>query len=429
MITPDISIIIPVFNAEKTLNQCINSVLQQTIPNFEIICIDDGSTDSSVEQIKSMQEQHPQIHLMQQEHGGAGPARNLGIQSAKGKYIAFLDADDEFMEPNALNTMVHACLKNQANICGSYRILCENGKECETGVLKDYKVPEKGCFIEYRDLQYDYDYQSYIYNREFLLQNNIWFPPYMRYQDPPFFVKAMAIAERFYVMPTVLYRYHFDSQKHTLVTKYVDHILRGILDTLQIAKNKEYSRLFENIIVRVEWEYHDAILQNLSEKSMPLLVAVNELYQQYQGKELVILSEIYRSIQSVGKLIYSHDLLRKIVLIKQKGNGFQSYFTRNGIQTAAVYGLGAYGELLINELEICGIKIVCGIDRNVTAYRDLSVISPDEDVPECDVLIVSLMEPEEIAHHYEKTGNVRVLTFTEIVGEIEKGMQGLSEAL
>ena len=67
MITPDISIIIPVFNAEKTLNQCINSVLQQTIPNFEIICIDDGSTDSSVEQIKSMQEQHPQIHLMQPE--------------------------------------------------------------------------------------------------------------------------------------------------------------------------------------------------------------------------------------------------------------------------------------------------------------------------------------------------------------------------
>ena len=108
MNTPDISIIIPVFNAEKTLNQCINSALQQTIPNFEIICIDDGSTDSSVEQIKSMQEQHPQILLLQQEHGGAGPARNLGIQSAKGKYIAFLDADDEFMEPDALNTMVHA---------------------------------------------------------------------------------------------------------------------------------------------------------------------------------------------------------------------------------------------------------------------------------------------------------------------------------
>lgn len=418
VINPDISIIIPVFNTEKTLKKSIESVLQQTNLKFEIICIDDGSTDTSVEQIKRMQEQYPYIRLLEQKHGGAGPARNFGIRLAKGKYIAFLDADDEFIQPKALNLMVQACLEHHANICGSYRIICENGKDRRTELFQDYTIPENGCFIEYNDFQYDYDYQSFIFDRDFLIQNDIYFPLYMRYQDPPFFVKAMSIAERCYVMPVVLYKYRFDSLKHDLVTKYVDHILQGLLDTLEIAKRKSYNKLFSNIIGRVEWEYHDAILQNLSEKSMDLLVTINGLYQEFGGQKLKILSEIYNGIGSVGRLIYSHDLLRKIVLIEQSENGFQTYFERHGIRTAVIYGLGAYGEILINELEICGIKILCGIDQSVTVYKNLPIIHPEDDVPECDALIVSLMEPEEVTQRYEMSGNIKVYAFTEIIREI-----------
>ncbi len=422
MANPDISVIIPIFNSERTLKKSINSVLQQTISKLEIICIDDGSTDTSLEQIKMMQKQYPHIRLLEQEHGGAGPARNLGIRSAKGKYIAFLDADDEFVEPEALEMMVQACSEFHAHICGSYRIVCENGKERDTGLFRDYKILNKGRFIEYRDFQYDYDYQSFIFDRDFLSRNDIWFPSYMRYQDPPFFVKAMTIAERFYVMPVVLYKYRFDSLKHELVTKYVDHILQGLLDTLEIAKRKRYNKLFGNIIGRVEWEYHDAILKNLSERSIALLVAINGLYRQFKGQELEILSEICSGMRTTGKLIYSHDLLRMIVLIKQSGKGFQGYFESHGIHTVVVYGLGAYGEILINELEICGIKILCGIDQSVTVYKKLSIIRPEDDVPECDALIVSLMEPEEVAHRYGTTGSIRVYTFTEIIREIAEAI-------
>ena len=422
MFNPDISVIIPVYNADNTLKRSIESVLQQKKLNLEIICIDDGSTDTSIELIRTMQEQYPQIILLKQEHCGAGPARNLGIKSSKGRYISFLDADDEYIDPEALGIMVHACLEHHASICGSYRVISENGKERDTGLLRDYLIPEKGCFIEYSEFQYDYDYQSFVFDRNFLIQNEIWFPPYMRYQDPPFFVKAMAIAGKFYVAPVVLYKYKFDSSKYNIVTRYIDHILSGIYDTLEIAKMKKYNKMFENVIGRVEWEYHDAILQNLSEKSMPLLVAIDAMSKEFQGKGLGILSAIYKGMGSIGKLVYSHDLLRDIVLIKQK-EGFQTYFKRYGIYSVVIYGLGAYGEILINELEICGIKIICGIDKSVIVYGDIPVIRPEDEVPECDALIISVMEPEEIVEYYMMKENIKVYTFTAIIRELAKEIQ------
>ncbi len=91
-----ISIIIPVCNVEKYLRECLDSVLAQTFQNFEIICIDDGSTDDSLKILNEYKSKDDRFIILQQEHVGAGAARNYALNFARGKYIQFLDSDDYF---------------------------------------------------------------------------------------------------------------------------------------------------------------------------------------------------------------------------------------------------------------------------------------------------------------------------------------------
>ena len=91
-----VSVIIPVYNAEKYLEECLDSLLRQTFTDMEIICVDDGSTDSSAEILKRFQEKDRRIRVLFQENQYAGIARNNGMKIAQGEYLLFLDADDFF---------------------------------------------------------------------------------------------------------------------------------------------------------------------------------------------------------------------------------------------------------------------------------------------------------------------------------------------
>ena len=93
-----LSIIIPVFNVEKYLEECINSVLQQTFSNFEIILVDDGSTDSSGNICDLYSQKDRRIQVIHKENGGLSSARNAGLRIAKGKYVGFIDSDDWISE-------------------------------------------------------------------------------------------------------------------------------------------------------------------------------------------------------------------------------------------------------------------------------------------------------------------------------------------
>lgn len=89
-----ISVIIPVYNIKPYLDKCLESICNQTYQNFEVLLIDDGSTDGSYEKCQDYAKKYPFIQSFQQQHGGVSAARNFGIQKAKGKYVAFVDGDD-----------------------------------------------------------------------------------------------------------------------------------------------------------------------------------------------------------------------------------------------------------------------------------------------------------------------------------------------
>ena len=91
-----VSVIIPVYNAEKYLEKCLDSLLKQTFTDMEVICVDDGSTDASLEILKRFQEKDRRIHVLTQENQYAGTARNNGMKIAQGEYLLFLDSVDFF---------------------------------------------------------------------------------------------------------------------------------------------------------------------------------------------------------------------------------------------------------------------------------------------------------------------------------------------
>ena len=110
-----ISVIIPIFNAQEHLEQCIRSVMSQTLRDIEIICIDDGSTDRSPQMIDQLAQEDPRLIVQHVSNGGAGKARNIGLRMAKGKYLSFLDADD-FFEPEMLEKAYIAAEKDNAQV-------------------------------------------------------------------------------------------------------------------------------------------------------------------------------------------------------------------------------------------------------------------------------------------------------------------------
>ncbi|PEL95302.1 glycosyl transferase family 2 [Bacillus cereus] len=143
-----ISIVIPLYNKELYIERAIQSVLSQTIQDFEIIIIDDGSIDNSVEKAKKFYD--PRVQLIPQIHAGASAARNKGIQVAKADVIAFLDADDEW-QPTFLETILRLVDNYPSAVAyaTSYKIILTNGKQLTPKIKGIPRSPWKGVIPNY----------------------------------------------------------------------------------------------------------------------------------------------------------------------------------------------------------------------------------------------------------------------------------------
>lgn len=123
-----VSIIVPIYNVEHYLTDCLNSVLTQTYRKYEIILVDDGSTDGSLNVCYSFQSQDPRIKVFSKTNGGLSSARNYGINKSKGDYVIFLDPDDFWINPEALEKLVKIAHDTQCDIVrGEHREVNQNG--------------------------------------------------------------------------------------------------------------------------------------------------------------------------------------------------------------------------------------------------------------------------------------------------------------
>jgi len=210
-----VSVIIPVFNSETYLRPCLDSVLKQTLENIEIICVDDGSTDNSLNILKEFEKLDSRVKVFTQTNSGAGTARNLGMKHASGNYIVFLDSDD-FFEPVFLELLYRQCLKDSADIgvCAAdkYNVEKKLFEPLPSLLMKSFlpsKIPFSRKDIPDTILLFTTTSPwNKMFKRSFINSLHIIFQDNIRSNDGYFVMSALARAERITIVekPLVHYR-------------------------------------------------------------------------------------------------------------------------------------------------------------------------------------------------------------------------------
>lgn len=261
---PKISVIIPVYNKERYINKCLDTILSQTLKEIEVICVNDGSNDKSLFFLRQYEAKHENIVLLNQLNSGVSYARNRGIRAASGEFVCFMDPDDYYPNDHVLEHLYISATGNHSNICGG-SFSEDNGKKIRTswsGIYSKYTFSSDG-FIAYKDYQFDYGYHRFAYRREFLLENDIFFPPYIRYQDPPFFVHAMICAGNFYALKEPTYCYRWGHQKLIWNEERTSHVIMAMTDNLRYSLDNGLWELNHLTMYRFLCEYHTMFKSNL----------------------------------------------------------------------------------------------------------------------------------------------------------------------
>ena len=221
-----VSIIIPVYNPGELLNKCLDSASNQTLRDIEIICIDDESSDGSLDILNKYAENDYRFKVLTQSNSGAGIARNKGLEYAIGEYIVFLDSDD-YIELDMCEF-----LYNHAKNLDSDLVLFNNRWYMEDNATRDF-IHFDSFDEDYKTFVFDYHFihnkvlsgffgviWTKFYKRSFLTTNEIVFPSHKLYNDLEFHIKSVLLAERIVYCPKIFY--HYNKSGHpSLQTKYV----------------------------------------------------------------------------------------------------------------------------------------------------------------------------------------------------------------
>lgn len=231
---PHVSLIIPVFNVEQYLSKCLDSVAAQTMKNFQVILVDDGSTDHSLEILQAFAGRFPNVQLIHQENKGVSNARNTGLEAATGEFVAFVDSDD-YISPLYLERMYETAKKHQADmVCCSY--FRYNAATKRLGRARFRKSPGLYSPKEMiRGLIFDAEVKGYIWNklwrRTLFTKNHIRFPS-MCFEDISVCQRGFYFSHRIAVIGDPLYYYvkHTNSAIGTLTIKKMNDYIRALAD-------------------------------------------------------------------------------------------------------------------------------------------------------------------------------------------------------
>lgn len=213
-----VSIIIPVYNTEKFLKKCMDSIVNQTLKEIEIICINDGSTDNSLKILEEYATNDNRIKLINQNNLGQGTARNKGLEIACGEYIGFVDSDD-WIDEDYFEKLYNSAKKHNAALacCSlrreypfkqSWRLHVEKEEIIETPMEKfKYLYIPKQCYPVNK-----------IYRKADLDKHNIKFPEGMYFEDMPFNLNAVYYLDKMVTVPGIIYHY-FANMKSTVKCK------------------------------------------------------------------------------------------------------------------------------------------------------------------------------------------------------------------
>lgn len=243
----DVSVIIPVYNTEKYLNACVDSILLQADVSLEIILVDDGSTDASPIICDDYAQKHENIHVLHIQNSGPATAKNEGLKLAQGNYIALTDSDDR-MEPLMLHKMVSAGYENDADvICCNYKQIDEQGNVSHlNSTNQQYVLNHKEGLIHFfsKDKIYSQCWTK-LYKRQMLTDNHIENDPGLRTdEDFIFNIRAFVHAKTTVIVDEPLYEYtHRESSLARAyfkknISQYIDNRIQRVRVTQEVVMNE-----------------------------------------------------------------------------------------------------------------------------------------------------------------------------------------------
>lgn len=276
----DISIIVPVYNAEKYLKKCLDSLVNQTKKELEFILINDGSTDKSEEIIKTYKDKR--IKYFKNKNQGIGKTRNFGIEKATGKYIMFLDSDDYFSN-DACEILYKTAEKEKADLIvfDYYRVEKENLNEVKIESFNATNIKDDPNLL----LKINLGPCNKIYKSDLIKNNDIKFEENLKYEDTLFVVKAIYKAKKIIKLNKCLHYYIIHEKSETTVRdKKVFDILKIVDKIRTYLKNDELMKdSVDKLTVKILTNY--TIQQRYQSDKKLAMKFIDEVFK-YLEKEI-----------------------------------------------------------------------------------------------------------------------------------------------
>lgn len=323
-----ISIIIPIYNVEKYLSQCLDSVINQTYKDLEIICVNDGSPDNSLKILEEYRKKDERIKIINQENQGLAGARNTGIDNAQGEFVFFLDSDD-WLPLNAIELLYNKQKKENADIiiAGRNTITSKNEQKF---LPRDYKENldfKKYIKKSFKDGSFRPSSCGKLYKKEIIKENKIYFPRGLLYEDLIFVIKFLYYSKKIVILREYIFNYRFEREGSIInsVNKKDMDCLKSVEELERFFREKKLEDILEGdyyIKYIMEWIiyatigkfYKKQISYKLFKDYLNILQG-EEIYSKYLKKYLCIKISAIKNLKSKLGLIRNKISL---IMLKKK---------------------------------------------------------------------------------------------------------------
>ena len=308
-----VSIIITVKNCEEHLSECLESVAKQSLKELEIVVVYAESSDKTMDILKAFQKKDKRLKIYEQDRPGIGAAKNCGIENSIGEFITFLDGDDYYLDETALEKMYNAAKEHDVKICGSFRkVLTESGKIVESTLHRPFLIGfPKGRLFYYRDVQYDYHFHNYIYDRRMIMESDARFAEIKAYDDTHFHIRAMLAGEKFYVVPVDLYCYRCH-EAYSWSSKVCYEALGSLRDEINFAKENNLFITYYIAVQRLNNEYGPQFERHIRNGDLKLLKLLIEIQEELDEEILYCVTRRMPSSCILDAMDFPNDELKKI---------------------------------------------------------------------------------------------------------------------
>ncbi|MGL6298347.1 MAG: glycosyltransferase family 2 protein [Methanobacteriaceae archaeon] len=307
---PVLSIIIPVYNVEDYLEECLDSILNQTLEDIEVICINDGSTDSSLNILNKYSKIDSRVKVFTKVHQGQSIARNIGVDKANGKYIAFVDSDD-YIDLNAYEELCKFAEENKNDMVIFNSVRIKNSK-IKSSKLHEKAIPNKIIkttnVFEHPKFIYDTSPCNKIIRRSFWDKKKFKFVENRYYEDVLLLTELHCASKSVGVRPDILYYWRVREGANKSTTQKT-HELKNLNDRIfVINKIKEIYNSSDKYSILIPYNNEKIISHDLLLFINKLFIADKDYVSSFKDLILPILNEIpeesYSNLEIIDQLKY-----------------------------------------------------------------------------------------------------------------------------